>query len=631
MDRMQSELDQWQSERNRLRSILYNQQNRQSLLEEQNHRLREQRSRLQEEHTRLHEQSHRPSDQEARMRDDLASLREAQSNLSNLASAITQVGRDSYNTTGAGPSRQRLYDWAATTRHYGRLNDTEHHGQGSSHTENMSSDVDSAPRRELERALRNYRVTRSALRSGRQPGSDLGAVPTASALRAYWNEEPPEPPAHYRPEDSSNSRTPFALSEFVEQHRNERQRQHLDVIRRQNEQRRHENQAGSSHHAGHWSRLHTSDAFIRIRNTIKYLSALRHVGAEQGLELARSMGLDSLHEYADATSPSYLPLSVESLPLPQPSSWLLPGMTWHGLQSTDREPARPAILTRRQRRDALGVSIARSRLAADRSSSLVPSEFIPTRPPLDTERYISSLMQDSEGRWGFDNATDHDDLPGLSSFDPLSIHQPLSHTGAASATADVDHWPVTVTLHSVDFDTMTVSGTMRASQLPDKVVSSPLTAAPNLSDPNQDMKSMESYFLGEIVDFRHHTLETCASSPFSSKSPATYKSGGVDVDARYWARLGPFKREIERQSYTRSRVSPKLWDGKTKVGEKYVDSSGAWRDEDREKVENEAEEAMARCLGDSRWLEEKLGRKKGEWMLMRWKGESRYEILQERD
>ena len=179
MDRMQSELDQWQSERNRLRSILYNQQNRQSLLEEQNHRLREQRSRLQEEHTRLHEQSHRPSDQEARMRDDLASLREAQSNLSNLASAITQVGRDSYNTTGAGPSRQRLYDWAATTRHYGRLNDTEHHGVGSSHTENMSSDVDSAPRRELERALRNYRVTRSALRSGRQPGSDLGAVPTA--------------------------------------------------------------------------------------------------------------------------------------------------------------------------------------------------------------------------------------------------------------------------------------------------------------------------------------------------------------------------------------------------------------------------------------------------------------------
>ena len=618
---MQYELDQWQTERVRLRSILHNQQNRQSMLEEQNYRLREQRSRLQEEHSRLHEQTHHANNRNSRLRDDLHSLREAQSNLSNLANAITEVGRDSYATTGAGPSRQRLYDWAAT-RHYGRLNDTDVEGQAGNDAENATSDVDSVPRRELERALRNYRMARSNFRSGRQPGTDLGAVPTASALRAYWNEEPGEATNPYRSDDPSTSTTPFALSEFVEQHRNERQRRHLEVIRRQNEQRRNENQPSSSQHAGLRSDLHISDAFVRVRNTIKYLSALRHVKPEQGLELARSMGLDSLHEYADNTTPSYLPLTAESLPTPQPSSWLTAGMSWHGLQSTDREPTRSAVLTRRQRREALGISMARSRLAGDRSSSLLPSDFVPSHQSLDTDRYMSSLMQDSEGRWGFNNEPEQDELPGSSAFDPLSIHQ--SSSSHPSPTTEVDHWPVTVTLHSVNFDAMTVSGTMRASQLPDKMISSTSNSHP--SDQSLGMKSMESYFLGEIIDFRNHTLETSPSSPFTSlsSSGATYKSGGVDVDARYWARLGPFKREIERQSCAPV-VNGKVWDIKTKAGEKYLDSSALAKGEDER--EQEADEVMARCLGDWRWLEEKLGKRGGEWVLMRWKGE--YSQLQE--
>ena len=615
MDRMQSELDQWQTERQRLRSILHNQQSRQSRLEEQNYMLREQRSRLQEEHSRLHEQTHRVNDRNVQLSDDLHSLQEAQSNLSNLASAITEVGRDSYTTTGAGPSRQRLYDWAAT-RHYGRLDGTRHEAGGSNHAADASGAVDSVPRRELERALSNYRSARSALRSGRQPGSDLGAVPTASALRAYWNEEPNETYATYRSEDSETSRTPFALSDFVEQHRNERQRRHLEVIRRQNEQRRNENRPRSSQQTGLRSNLHTSDAFVRVRNTVKYLSALRHIDQNHGLELSRAMGLETLHEYGSTITANGLPLTVASLPAPQPSSWLIPGMTWHGLQSTDREPARPAVMTRRQRREALGISMARSRLAEDQSSSLVPSDFVPSHPPLDTNRYSSSFMQDSEGRWGFDNEPDRTGLPEPSSFDPLSYHQTPSTTHPTPSTAEVDHWPVTVTLHSVDFNSMTVSGTMRASQLPDKMVSQ------NPGDRTPTMKSMESYFLGEIIDFRQHTLETSPSSPFSD-SPYQYRSGGVDVDACYWARLGPFKREIERHNCAATGVNGKVWDIKMKPSEKYLDSMTIGNlgmgVEEIERMEEEKDEVMARCLGDERWLQEKLGAKNGEWVLMRWK------------
>ena len=472
-----------------------------------------------------------------------------------------------------------------------------------------------SPEESLKRALRNYRSARSALRSGRQPGADLGAVPTASALRAYWNEEPNEAYGNYRSDGSASSRTPFALSEFVEQHRNERQRRHLEVIRRQNDQRRNENQPSSAPNTGLQSNLHISDAFVRVRNTIKYLSALRHIDQNHGLELARSMGLDSLHAYASNIGANRLPTTVRSLPMPQPSSWLTPSTTWHGLQSTDREPARPAVLTRRQRREALGISMARSRLAEDRASSLVPSDFIPSHPSLDTDRYTSSLTETSEGRWGFENEPGEDD----SSFDPFSIHQILSTTHPTQTAIEVDHWPVTVTLHSVDFDTMTVSGTMRASQLPDKMVLvSP--ASPN-SQPSS-MKSMESYFLGEIIDFRHHTLETSPSS--SSASPGQYRSGGVDVDACYWARLGPFKREIARHNCAAQGANGKVWDIKTKAGEKYLDSmtvgSSGMGVEEMERMEGKTDEVMARCLGDERWLQEKLGAENGEWVLMRWKG-----------
>lgn len=580
--RMQSELDRWQNERNRLRSILHDQQNRQSMLEDQNHRLREQRSRLQEEHTRLNEQSSRLNEQNTQLREQFLRMRQEQTNVDNLAGAIAEVGRDSYATTGSGPSRQRLYDWAATREM------SRHSVQ--SHLEDESvqiqGDVDSAPRRELERALRNYRQARNAFRSGRHPATDLGAVPTASALRAYWNEDD-SPPS-----DSSAGRTPFALSEFVEQHRLERQRRQLEDFRRQRERRN----SQSSHSQNYIApqdlirdRRTSSDAFSRVRNSMRYLSHLRDT--DNGIHFARALNLDTLYGCEESNAPNRLPMTIDTLPTPQSSSWLTPGMIWHGLQSTDKEQSRPAVLAstlrRMRQRDYVGRAMARRGMLESGSSSSYLPEATSLLHPHDADRYMSNLMQDSEGRWGFGDAADYTQLPG-SVLDPQHLHP------STSSASDQDHWPVTVSLHSVDMDNMTVTGTMRASQIPDK------------SNPSsENTKSMESYFEGEILDFRKYTLETESRN-------REYRVGGVDVDACYWSRLGPFRSEIEKCATVRS---PKgLWDGKTRVGAG-KELELVMVAEERERRETEADEIMARCLNSSQWLQENLDK----WVLMRWK------------
>jgi Vacuolar import and degradation protein len=588
--RIQSEVERWQNERSRLRDILHTQQDRQSMLEEQNLRLREHRSRLRQEHQRLHDRSSRLTEQNSQLRSDFSRLQEEQENLNSLAGAIAEVGRENYATSGSAPSRERLYDWAAT-----RPRGNQEEGNEMS----ASGEADNGPRRELERALRNYRVARNAFRSGRQPGTDMGTVPTASALRAYWNEDSNDQSLSSANEGSA-SRPPFALSEFVEQHRLERQRRHLESGRRQNEHRaRIEGQFDHHTITRNMARCPNaaSEAFARVANTIRYLSALRRTNIQGGLELARYFGLDSLYECPDANTSSDLPMTVESLPEPQPSSLLQPGMTWHGLQSTDREPSRPALLAstlrRIRQRGYVGRVMARRGYTTDPYSQDAYSSLQPI-PSEEADRYLMSFMQDNlSSRWRSDEP-DHSQLLGSSTsdLDPT----PLIAQDTPSL-ADADHWPVTVTLHSVDWEAMTVSGTMRASQIPDQ-------------SSETEGKSMESYFQGEIIDFRNHTL-------LSDGSAFGYRIGGVEVDARYWARLGPFKREIGRATPSFSPV--KKWDGKTK----YVNWVGKDYDlmlssEDRKRKESEAEDVMARCLGSTKWLREKVG---GDWILMRWKGE----------
>lgn len=94
-----------------------------------------------------------------------------------------------------------------------------------------------------------------------------------------------------------------------------------------------------------------------------------------------------------------------------------------------------------------------------------------------------------------------------------------------------EEWPVKVTIHSVDYNSMTLSGTMEAFNVPDK------------SSPTQE-SSITTFLEGEIIDFNTYTLET-----------KTFKAG-PRVDGTYWRKLEPFKKLTDNE-IVRSLVSKK--------------------------------------------------------------------------
>ncbi|KPI44449.1 uncharacterized protein AB675_8736 [Cyphellophora attinorum] len=437
----------------------------------------------------------------------------------------------------------------------------------------MPQDVlEEVRQRELDHALRNYRSARNAFRSDRSV-NDMGTVPTAAALRQYWTEDDHTP---------ENERTRL-IHTWAERHRRERQQRlqgrHMDAS----------SDAVSSDPAAKPSSLSDATALKdRIRNTIRYLSKLRDARPEDGLNLAREMDLDVLYECELAHTPNDLPMLAESLPKSEPTSWLTAGSTWHGLQCTAREfrPSYPTVsssLRMARHREHFGRSITRRGLVdAQNAATTLMSDT--DSGSMDPDRYSSSLMRDLDGRWGFATSQDPEILA------PTSLARPHRQS-AENRKGEIEHWPVTVTLHSVDRQRMLVEGTMRASQIPYRS--------------STGGKSMESYFEGEIIDFRQHSLET--------DPQRGYKVGGLDTDARYWSRLGPFKEAIEKQAQG-SRWDSSVWEDKLKTGDaKYWDILKA---EEQASRELEADRVMMRCLGNQKWLQEKLGT---EWVLMRWK------------
>ncbi|KAI9785156.1 MAG: hypothetical protein M1839_000794 [Geoglossum umbratile] len=116
------------------------------------------------------------------------------------------------------------------------------------------------------------------------------------------------------------------------------------------------------------------------------------------------------------------------------------------------------------------------------------------------------------------------------STDFSASSSPLTTTGGPSRTdqhilwaaihsprhaAKEDRWPVKVTIHAIDYNTMQLSGTMEAFDVPD-------------GQSETGKSSITTYLEGEIIDFRTHSLET-------KNFPCT-----AEVDGTYWRKLGPF-------------------------------------------------------------------------------------------
>lgn len=155
----------------------------------------------------------------------------------------------------------------------------------------------------------------------------------------------------------------------------------------------------------------------------------------------------------------------DKLSSPPPSSWLRPGTTFSGSQhAANSSVAIHSLLRRARAQDA-----ARNNEFSHAGISL-PAGSAPPRAE------IRDMLNDT----------------------PIRKH---------------DHWPVQVTIHSVDYENMTLTGTMEAQNIPDK----------------SQTANIVTYLEGEIIDFNKHTL---ATHNFEST---------IEKDCEYWRMLAPFK------------------------------------------------------------------------------------------
>jgi hypothetical protein len=137
--------------------------------------------------------------------------------------------------------------------------------------------------------------------------------------------------------------------------------------------------------------------------------------------------------------------------------------------------------------------------------------------------------------------------PTLSGSASLSTRLPTTSSAPlrsliSSAPDSGDSWPVKVTINSVDYSTMTLSGTMEAFNVPRK--SLPPAEA-----------SITTFLEGEIIDFNRYTLETKSFS------------AGADIDSTYWRKLEPFK-ELGGEEIARKLVSVRWL--REELGKKWI-------------------------------------------------------------
>ena len=228
---------------------------------------------------------------------------------------------------------------------------------------------------------------------------------------------------------------------------------------------------------------------MSIENTVRYLESLRLCESRnEGMHAADDSGFDPKELYPHNVDDFLLDTSI--LPAPPATSFLHPGCVFSGTQHA--MPARwltwndPVLPSNRSR-----VRLPNFGTPAPRTTSPVhtPTQANPTTPSQSRDR----------------------------------------PTPAPETIID-DHWPVKVSLHAVDLDEMTLSGTMEACDVPDK-------ASPAKTS------NITTYLEGEIIDFRRFTLET---KSFKADSR---------VDGVYWRKLPPFRDMKDEEAVTKCLLS----------------------------------------------------------------------------
>lgn len=238
-----------------------------------------------------------------------------------------------------------------------------------------------------------------------------------------------------------------------------------------------------------------------LKETISYLDRLRYS--------------NSLEESMLAAADSRLPISMDNkswrdtdfilytpnIAPPASCSWLRSGMAFSGCQ----------------RAASVGSSILSQR---------VPSPHAPSEPVI---------------------------VNGSESNPRISVSTTSGRRYTASQRDE--NWPVKVTIHHINEEEMTLSGTMEAYNIPDK------------TSPTHDAHIV-TFLEGEIIDFNKHTLET-----------KNFKAD-ADIDSTYWRELQPFKdltdAEMARNLVSRKWITEELSKGWILMRWKGKQNSMSW-------------------------------------------------------
>lgn len=227
----------------------------------------------------------------------------------------------------------------------------------------------------------------------------------------------------------------------------------------------------------------------RLTETIKYLDRLRDSDSvEDSIESAADGGFG---QWALERDSDFI-LDTISIPSPSRCSWLRPGMVFSGSQKA-------------------------AAATTSGASALFPHR-IPSPPHASTNdpMIVNGSSSENNGR--------------ISVYTSSGRHY-LANSIYSIGNGRDENWPVKVTIHDINYDDMTLSGTMEAYNIPDK------------TSPSQDAHIV-TFLEGEIIDFNTHTLET-----------KNFKAD-AEIDSTYWRELQPFK-DLTDEEMTRNLVSQK--------------------------------------------------------------------------
>ncbi|KAL8936643.1 MAG: hypothetical protein Q9211_004087 [Gyalolechia sp. 1 TL-2023] len=255
-----------------------------------------------------------------------------------------------------------------------------------------------------------------------------------------------------------------------------------------------------------------------LEDAIKYLERLRFCDSYQESLSSAAAGGFAREEFFTTNHDDFI-LDTAMIDPPAESSWLKVGGVFSGSQhatngSTSflRDPPAQALSTNGHS-SFYGLSDANASMIRRFGRSRVPSGTY------DNSRDASRQFRT---------------LP-LNSAAQRSLEQP-------SSPVLEDRWPVKVKVHIVDYEKMTLAGTMEAFNVPDK-------------NSQTQVSSIATFLEGEIIDFNIHTLET-----------KNYKTDD-NTDSIYWRMLEPFKKLTDDER-VRGLVSKKWM--REQLREKYI-------------------------------------------------------------